>query len=91
MNSKGNHPVLPRASTGACPHEHLRFKDGSFLIECIDCEQLWAGLDKSTGAHALHLKSIPMYPPRDTRHDRWVIARTEKAPKPTPLKHTKIK
>jgi hypothetical protein len=68
-----------------CSHQHLKFSDGSFLLSCIDCGQSWAGID-AAGAPAMALKSVPMWAPHDTRHDRWVVSRTEPPLKVTPLK-----
>lgn len=73
-------PKLPQATPGACAHEHLRFQDGTFHLICIDCDQQWAAV--KDGAFAFTLRSVPMYPPRDTRHDRWVLSRTQPLPKP---------
>lgn len=67
------HPKPP----APCTHEHLRFSAGAFCLNCIDCGQQWLGVVKGTWTFNVQLQSVPMYPPHDTRHDAWVIARTE--------------
>lgn len=86
MKTGDEHPSLPAASSGACAHEHMAFSDGSFQLSCIDCGQNW--IAAKDGMPDYSLKSVPMYAPRNTRHDRWVMPRTEPAP---PLKVTVIK
>jgi hypothetical protein len=71
----------------ACEHNHLRFTDGHFTVKCIDCDQKWAGVDDG-GAPAYTLKSQMPQSFRETRHDRYVLARTEKQ---QPLKTTTLK
>jgi hypothetical protein len=71
------HPKLPPASPAPCAHEHLQFASGTFVIQCIDCRQKWMGVVGDTWTPNLNLQGVVMYPPRDTRHDRWVLARTE--------------
>lgn len=62
-----------------CKHKHLRFLDGSFLIQCIDCDQKWAAVD-ARNAPDYTAKGKPMFAPFDTRHDRWEMPRTDKLP-----------
>lgn len=64
----------------SCPHNHLRFSDGHFVVQCIDCDQKWNAVDDDFGSPAYELKSIMPQPFRDTRHDRFVLSRTEKVP-----------
>jgi hypothetical protein len=59
----------------ACVHEHLKFKDGSFGIACIDCSQEWQAV--KNGQPDFTLKHAPVHAYRETRHDRFVLARTE--------------
>lgn len=73
-------PKLPPASAGPCGHEHLRFDEGSFHLICIDCEQKWAAV-KNGDILDYALRSVPIYPPHHTRHDRWVLSRTQPLPK----------
>lgn len=69
------HPKLPPASPAPCAHEHLKFVNGTYMIACIDCDQRWAAV--KDGVPDYTLQATPMYPPRDTRHDKWVLPRTE--------------
>ncbi len=66
-----------------CAHEHLRFEDGSLHVVCIDCGRPWIALQAKGGPIDYTLGSVPIYPPRDTRHDRWVLSRTAPLQKPT--------
>jgi hypothetical protein len=66
----------------SCAHEHLAFEDGSLHLRCIDCGRYWIGLVGKGGAVDYTLSSSPVYPPRHTRHDRWVVPRMEPLRKP---------
>ncbi len=68
----------------SCPHWHLKFSDGHFVVQCIDCDQKWVGIN-GAGAHAVELKGQMTYPFRETRHDRYVLSRTDKE---KPIKKT---
>lgn len=67
---------------GACAHAHMRFRDGTFILQCIDCDQQWGAM--KDGMLDYRLKAYPIYPPRDTRHDRWEVSRTEPVKKSEP-------
>jgi hypothetical protein len=58
-----------------CQHDHIRFEDGTMHLVCIDCEQVWGGLDRKGGKmdHSLQQQTRTYTP--DTRHNRWVIPR----------------
>lgn len=65
----------------ACRHEHLRFEDGTQHVVCIDCGRPWVALTHKGGPVDFSLRSVPMLPPHETRHDRWVMPRTQPLPK----------
>lgn len=78
------HPKLPPATVPKkCPHEHLKFEDGTFTVACMDCPQRWDARAEK-GGQDYGLKATPMYPPRDTRHDPFVLPRVALPPLPGP-------
>lgn len=80
------HPKLPPASPAACAHEHLKFEDGTLHLVCIDCDQVWEAVWGKHHGTNMALAGVPMYAPRNTRHDRWVMPRTDKLPPPPKAK-----
>lgn len=73
-----------------CPHDHMKFEEGTFRIFCIDCRQEWDAV--RGGMPDLTLKLVLPAPFRDTRHDRYVTPRTEPQPvAPRELKVTWLK
>jgi hypothetical protein len=84
MQPEGKHPSLPPATPDGCPHEHLRFVDGQLHIACIDCEKHWGALTNRGGPMDYNMAGKIMFSGRDTRHDRWVLPRTQPLPKDPP-------
>lgn len=64
-----------------CPHEHLRFEDGTQHIVCIDCGRPWAALVHKGGPVDFSTRSQMVTLGRETRHDKWVMPRSEPLPK----------
>lgn len=60
-----------------CTHEHIRFEDGYFHVVCIDCKATWMAVTAKHGAPDTARAFAVTDPFRATRHDRWVLPRTE--------------